>query len=159
MLRMRIPAAAALSLLLLAAPRLPGAEGAVTGFVAAEPGGGAVVVGRGGRVWRVEEAEALAPWAGRAVSLAGELKGRRFVSVDSVVEVGMSPRAARTLLRESRRGGRRGGPGFLRPARLARLPLRMLVRTGGAAVRACRAAGRLARGRPSWRRANSYRAR
>lgn len=130
-----------LSLLVLAAPRLPGAQGAVTGFVAAAPGGQAVVVGRG-RVWRVDDREAVAPWAGRAVSLAGQLRGGRFVSVESVVEVGMSPRAARTLLRESRRRRR----GFLRPLQTALLPLRLLVRTGGLAVRACRAAGRLARG-------------
>ena len=131
-----------LALLAWSAPRLPGAQGAVTGFVAAERGGGAVVVGRGGRVWRVDDREAVAPWAGRAVSLAGTLKGRRFVSVESVVEVGMSPRAARTLLRESRPRRR----GFLRPLRTVLLPLRLLVRTGGLAVRACRAAGRRARG-------------
>lgn len=149
-----VAAAGALSLLVLAAPRLQGAQGAVTGFVANGPGGEVSVVGRGGRVWRVADREALAPWAGRAVSLAGKLKGRRFVSVDSVVEVGMARRAERAFLRRPPR--RRG----LRwPLRAALLPLRLLVRTGTAAARACRAAGRLTRGSRSGRRANNYPAR
>ncbi|MDE0124120.1 MAG: hypothetical protein OXN97_06045 [Bryobacterales bacterium] len=146
-----IAAAGALSLLAAAAPRLPGAQGAVTGFVAVERGGGATLVGRGGRVWRVDDGAALARWAGRAVSLAGRLKGRRFLSVESVVAVGMAPRAARAFLRRPR--PRRG---FLRPLRTALLPLRLLVRTGAVAARACRAAGRLARGSRSGRRANNY---
>ena len=147
-------AAGAIALFALAAPRLPGAQGAVTGFVANGPGGETVVVGRGGRVWRVADRAALAPWAGRAVSLAGKLRGRRFVSVDSVVEVGMARRAERAFLRRPQRRS-----GFRWPLRAAMLPLRLLVRTGTVAARACRAAGRLTRGSRRARQVNNYRAR
>lgn len=159
-----VPPAGALGALLLLGPApVPASGGAVTGFVAGEAcarsgsglacaarpvadGSPAVVVTPAGRVFEVADQPAIAPFAGRAVSIGGEIRGRRFVSVDSVVEVGIGLRGASrgtaflTSPARQRPLGRRRG--FCLCAATVRT-LRLALRVGSLPVRA--AAGLLAR--------------
>lgn len=84
---------------------LEAAEGAVTGYVSdeacARDGGGppacarrcieagstAVLLTRGGRIYRVDDQRRIAEWAGRTVAVSGEIRGRRVVRIDSVAEI------------------------------------------------------------------------
>ena len=82
------------------------AAGAVTGYVSDEgcakagkglaplcaqrciaAGATAVLVTRAGKLYRVDDQERIAPWAGKVVSVSGEVRGRRVTRIDSVAEV------------------------------------------------------------------------
>ncbi|MDE0124119.1 MAG: DUF5818 domain-containing protein [Bryobacterales bacterium] len=91
--------------LLLPSGPLQAAPGAVTGYVSdeacARDGGGppacarrcieagsvAVLLTRGGRIYRVDDQRRIAEWAGRTVSVSGDIRGRRIVRIDSVAEI------------------------------------------------------------------------
>lgn len=107
--------------LALAAP-LAAAGGAVTGYVSdeacakagkglaplcarrcIEAGATAVLVTRAGKLYRVDDQERIAAWAGKVVAVSGEIRGRRVTRIDSVAEV-------RVTIRPGKRPGspRRG---------------------------------------------------
>lgn len=109
-----VPAAAAALLLLLGAAPLPAAGGAVTGFVSdeacarsgkgaaplcarrcIEAGSTAVLLTRAGKIYRVGDQERIAPWAGKVVSVGGEIRGRRITRIDTIAEIRVSMRARR----------------------------------------------------------------
>ena len=50
-------------------------------------GSTAVLVTRAGKLYRVDDQERIAPWAGKVVSVSGEIRGRRVTRIDSVAEV------------------------------------------------------------------------
>ena len=105
-----------------AALAAPSAGGAVTGYVSdeacakagkglaplcaqrcIEAGATAVLVTRAGKLYRVDEQERIAPWAGKIVAVSGEIRGRRATRIASVAEV-------RVTIRPGKRPGssRRG---------------------------------------------------
>ncbi len=105
--------AAALMLLLVAAP-VPAAEGAVTGFISDEAcarsgrgaaplcakrcikaGSTAVLLTRRGKIYQIADQERIAPWAGKVVSVSGEIRGRRVTRIDTVAEIRVSMRVRR----------------------------------------------------------------
>lgn len=103
---------ALLALFLLAWPAPgPAAAGAVTGFVAdeacarsgrgaapfcakrcIEAGSTAVLLTRAGKIYRVDDQERIAPWAGKVVSVSGEIRRKRVTRIDTVAEIRVTMR-------------------------------------------------------------------
>ena len=65
-------------------------------------GSTAVLVTRADKLYRVDDQERIRPWAGKVVSVSGEIRGRRVTQIDSVAEVRVTLRTGKPP--RSRRG-------------------------------------------------------